>query len=268
MAPWFFFVHMCKSGYLLWINDLCLSFHHQGSMNTAAAAQIASSSKPAKAAGGQLAVGKSSKPALKVLRSTNQSPSLVSGGCTQHAPLHARRPNCWRRLKTCLRCDGEQREGDAAGGSKSGGGAAASSSEQEGPRTLDPKTLRRLAQNREAARKSRLRKKVINLNPYTTYWWPFPPLSSQELVKSTLEINNKGEKKPCKEEQLTNTKTKQMGSRLYACCRVLKLTCYLRKYSICFRPTTWAVFNVSLEVSFLLHGSEDALHINSSYSSH
>jgi hypothetical protein len=63
-------------------------------MTTAAAAQIASSSKPAKAAGRQLAVGKSSKPALKVLRLTNQSPSLVSGVVAQHAPLHARRPNC------------------------------------------------------------------------------------------------------------------------------------------------------------------------------
>jgi hypothetical protein len=51
-------------------------------MNTAAAAQIASSSKPAKAAGGQLAVGKSSKPALKVLRSTNQSPVVA------HSMLH------------------------------------------------------------------------------------------------------------------------------------------------------------------------------------
>ncbi|XP_022766760.1 bZIP transcription factor TGA10-like [Durio zibethinus] len=36
----------------------------------------------------------------------------------------------------------------------------ASSSEQEGPKTPDPKTLRRLAQNREAARKSRIRKKA------------------------------------------------------------------------------------------------------------
>ncbi|XXG46211.1 hypothetical protein AAC387_Pa02g1120 [Persea americana] len=35
-----------------------------------------------------------------------------------------------------------------------------SSSRHEGPKTLDPKTLRRLAQNREAARKSRLRKKA------------------------------------------------------------------------------------------------------------
>ncbi|KAG5043390.1 hypothetical protein AAZX31_03G124500 [Glycine max] len=35
-----------------------------------------------------------------------------------------------------------------------------SSSEHEGPKTPDPKTLRRLAQNREAARKSRLRKKA------------------------------------------------------------------------------------------------------------
>ncbi|KAI4371256.1 hypothetical protein MLD38_019517 [Melastoma candidum] len=33
-------------------------------------------------------------------------------------------------------------------------------SEQDGPKTPDPKTLRRLAQNREAARKSRLRKKA------------------------------------------------------------------------------------------------------------
>ncbi|KAF3778725.1 Transcription factor HBP-1b(c38) [Nymphaea thermarum] len=35
-----------------------------------------------------------------------------------------------------------------------------SSSDQEGPKTPDAKTLRRLAQNREAARKSRLRKKA------------------------------------------------------------------------------------------------------------
>ncbi|GER25909.1 transcription factor [Striga asiatica] len=35
-----------------------------------------------------------------------------------------------------------------------------SSSEHDGPKTPDPKTLRRLAQNREAARKSRLRKKA------------------------------------------------------------------------------------------------------------
>ena len=53
-----------------------------------------------------------------------------------------------------------QREG-SAGGKHGGAGAGPSSSDQEGPRTPDPKTLRRLAQNREAARKSRLRKKVI-----------------------------------------------------------------------------------------------------------
>ncbi|EEC80974.1 hypothetical protein OsI_23702 [Oryza sativa Indica Group] len=47
------------------------------------------------------------------------------------------------------------------GGSGSGGAMAASaSSELKGPKTPDPKTLRRLAQNREAARKSRLRKKA------------------------------------------------------------------------------------------------------------
>lgn len=51
-----------------------------------------------------------------------------------------------------------KREGSAGGGKR--GGAGASSSDQEGPRTPDPKTLRRLAQNREAARKSRLRKKA------------------------------------------------------------------------------------------------------------
>ncbi|KAI3898076.1 hypothetical protein MKX03_002147 [Papaver bracteatum] len=38
--------------------------------------------------------------------------------------------------------------------------ATSSNSEHEGPKTPDPKTLRRLAQNREAARKSRLRKKA------------------------------------------------------------------------------------------------------------
>ncbi|EMS61994.1 TGACG-sequence-specific DNA-binding protein TGA-2.1 [Triticum urartu] len=45
-------------------------------------------------------------------------------------------------------------------GSGSGGAGTPSTSEQEGPRTPDAKTLRRLAQNREAARKSRLRKKA------------------------------------------------------------------------------------------------------------
>ncbi|XP_073000722.1 bZIP transcription factor TGA10-like isoform X2 [Typha latifolia] len=40
------------------------------------------------------------------------------------------------------------------------GKATTSSSEHECPKTPDPKTLRRLAQNREAARKSRIRKKV------------------------------------------------------------------------------------------------------------
>nr|XP_029121971.1 bZIP transcription factor TGA10 isoform X3 [Elaeis guineensis] len=43
---------------------------------------------------------------------------------------------------------------------KEGNRKGKSISEQGGPRTPDPKTLRRLAQNREAARKSRLRKKA------------------------------------------------------------------------------------------------------------
>ncbi|XXG64090.1 hypothetical protein AAC387_Pa05g2137 [Persea americana] len=46
----------------------------------------------------------------------------------------------------------KQREGNRKG--------PTSSSEHEGPKTPDAKTLRRLAQNREAARKSRLRKKA------------------------------------------------------------------------------------------------------------
>ncbi|KAG8075281.1 hypothetical protein GUJ93_ZPchr0006g45521 [Zizania palustris] len=41
-----------------------------------------------------------------------------------------------------------------------GAGAVAAGSELKRPKTPDPKTLRRLAQNREAARKSRLRKKA------------------------------------------------------------------------------------------------------------
>ncbi|KAG8056273.1 hypothetical protein GUJ93_ZPchr0002g25941 [Zizania palustris] len=45
-------------------------------------------------------------------------------------------------------------------GTSSGKGATSSDPDREGRRTLDPKTLRRLAQNREAARKSRLRKKA------------------------------------------------------------------------------------------------------------
>ncbi|TVU32918.1 hypothetical protein EJB05_24683 [Eragrostis curvula] len=52
-----------------------------------------------------------------------------------------------------------KREGnDCSSGSK-GSGTPSTSDNQEVPRTRDAKTLRRLAQNREAARKSRLRKK-------------------------------------------------------------------------------------------------------------
>ncbi|WOK97793.1 hypothetical protein Cni_G06501 [Canna indica] len=43
---------------------------------------------------------------------------------------------------------------------KEGNKKGTSSLEHEGPKTPDPKTLRRLAQNREAARKSRIRKKA------------------------------------------------------------------------------------------------------------
>ncbi|VAI45005.1 unnamed protein product [Triticum turgidum subsp. durum] len=53
-------------------------------------------------------------------------------------------------------------------GSGSGGAGTPSTSEHEGPRTPDAKTLRRLAQNREAARKSRLRKKAYIQNLETS----------------------------------------------------------------------------------------------------
>ncbi|KAF8659014.1 hypothetical protein HU200_058858 [Digitaria exilis] len=75
-----------------------------------------------------------------------QPPSAKPGG----GPL-----NAGKSSKAAIKSEG------GAGGKH--GGAGASSSDQEGPRTPDPKTLRRLAQNREAARKSRLRKKVITI---------------------------------------------------------------------------------------------------------
>jgi hypothetical protein len=168
-----------------------MAFDRQGSMTTAAATktQVAGSSKPAKAAGGQLAGGKSSKPVLKVLRSINSikfslSLSLVSGGARA---AHASFMHVFFLQsaddKMGLRCGRKQREDDASGG----GGAVASSSEQEGPRTPDPKMLRRLAQNREAARKSRLRKEgtVIHHIAMTS-----SSSMCYELVKSTLSKHN------------------------------------------------------------------------------
>ncbi|KAG1327250.1 putative bZIP transcription factor TGA10 [Cocos nucifera] len=56
-------------------------------------------------------------------------------------------PEPGKDLKAVVKNEGNTRKGT-------------SSSEQERPKTPDPKTLRRLAQNREAARKSRLRKKA------------------------------------------------------------------------------------------------------------
>ncbi|KAF8769616.1 hypothetical protein HU200_006210 [Digitaria exilis] len=67
------------------------------------------------------------------------------------------------------------KDGKLASSREAGGGAAATgsgtpstSNQQEGPRTPDAKTLRRLAQNREAARKSRLRKKAYIQNLETS----------------------------------------------------------------------------------------------------
>ncbi|XP_035815012.1 transcription factor TGAL9 isoform X4 [Zea mays] len=61
-----------------------------------------------------------------------------------------------------------KREGSSSGGAM-GSGTPSTSNQQEGPtRTSDAKTLRRLAQNREAARKSRLRKKAYIQNLETS----------------------------------------------------------------------------------------------------
>ncbi|RCV05048.1 hypothetical protein SETIT_1G050400v2 [Setaria italica] len=61
---------------------------------------------------------------------------------------------------------GVKREGSS--GAATGSGTPSTSNQQEGPRTPDAKTLRRLAQNREAARKSRLRKKAYIQNLETS----------------------------------------------------------------------------------------------------
>jgi transcription factor TGA len=60
-----------------------------------------------------------------------------------------------------------KREAGSSGGAM-GSGTPSTSNQQEGPRTPDAKTLRRLAQNREAARKSRLRKKAYIQNLETS----------------------------------------------------------------------------------------------------
>ncbi|RLN08312.1 transcription factor TGA2-like isoform X2 [Panicum miliaceum] len=60
-----------------------------------------------------------------------------------------------------------KREAGSSGGA-TGSGTPSTSNQQEGPRTPDAKTLRRLAQNREAARKSRLRKKAYIQNLETS----------------------------------------------------------------------------------------------------
>ncbi|KAJ1278355.1 hypothetical protein BS78_04G073300 [Paspalum vaginatum] len=63
-----------------------------------------------------------------------------------------------------------KREGSSSGAAAMGSGTPSTSNQQQavGPRTPDAKTLRRLAQNREAARKSRLRKKAYIQNLETS----------------------------------------------------------------------------------------------------
>uniref|UniRef100_J3MW50 DOG1 domain-containing protein n=1 Tax=Oryza brachyantha TaxID=4533 RepID=J3MW50_ORYBR len=94
---------------------------------------------------------------LQVLPSPNKSPDQQGGQkITSSAPTNPSSPNLplpnsAKDNKTSL----IKKEGTS-----SGKGATSSDPEIEGRRILDPKTLRRLAQNREAARKSRLRKKA------------------------------------------------------------------------------------------------------------
>uniref|UniRef100_A0A0D9XBZ8 DOG1 domain-containing protein n=1 Tax=Leersia perrieri TaxID=77586 RepID=A0A0D9XBZ8_9ORYZ len=101
---------------------------------------------------------------FQVLPSPNKRPDQQAGQKISGSPNPSTGPNLpmpnsakenksspIKELKKC----GLQKEG-----SSSGKGATSSDPEREGRRTLDPKTLRRLAQNREAARKSRLRKKA------------------------------------------------------------------------------------------------------------
>uniref|UniRef100_J3MFV0 DOG1 domain-containing protein n=1 Tax=Oryza brachyantha TaxID=4533 RepID=J3MFV0_ORYBR len=88
----------------------------------------------------------------------SSAPPVAGSSSRRSPPPSAGRPRAVGREP----CDRKEGEGSRRGGGNGGGGAtaASTSSELEGPRTPDPRTLRRLAQNREAARKSRLRKKA------------------------------------------------------------------------------------------------------------
>ncbi|KAL5205990.1 hypothetical protein ABZP36_034199 [Zizania latifolia] len=69
-------------------------------------------------------------------------------------------PNSTRENNGSLNIQDQNKSGLQKEGNGSGKGATSSDPDRQGRRTLDAKILRRLAQNREAARKSRLRKKA------------------------------------------------------------------------------------------------------------
>ncbi|KAF0909780.1 hypothetical protein E2562_000103 [Oryza meyeriana var. granulata] len=93
---------------------------------------------------------------LQVLPSPNKRPDQQGGQKITSAPTSPSSPNLpLPNSATDNKSSLIKKEGTS-----SGKGATSSDPEREGRRTLDPKTLRRLAQNREAARKSRLRKKA------------------------------------------------------------------------------------------------------------
>ncbi|XP_039788585.1 transcription factor TGAL9-like isoform X2 [Panicum virgatum] len=90
----------------------------------------------------------------------NTTPNAGAGPSSKRPPPAAGGPKDGKTAAV-------KREAGSSGGAL-GSGTPSTSKHQEGPRTPDAKTLRRLAQNREAARKSRLRKKAYIQNLETS----------------------------------------------------------------------------------------------------
>ncbi|KAF0935801.1 hypothetical protein E2562_035769 [Oryza meyeriana var. granulata] len=113
------------------------------------------------------------EPSPKGSMATNsaQSNALAAAGSSKRPPA-AGQPS---RLNPADQPSSSGKNGKAAavvkkegGGKQHCGATSTAASEHEGPKTPDAKTLRRLAQNREAARKSRLRKKAYIQNLETS----------------------------------------------------------------------------------------------------
>lgn len=107
------------------------------------------------------------EPAPKGSMGTSNTAPIAGAGPSKQPPPPSNHPS--RPTPAALK-DGKpagvKREGSS--GAATGSGTPSTSNQQEGPRTPDAKTLRRLAQNREAARKSRLRKKAYIQNLETS----------------------------------------------------------------------------------------------------